>query len=399
MQRRVIINGLLAMLITTSGWAQQLTDSSTETRIKPDGENYVLERSDSKASNLPVAMEQFAILETGSKGEAKADVHKVVLERSFDTPNRIRVKMKTPLFKYKPVMSGTNFFVESTKDVLDEKTGLIIRVKDYQKKRLVWCGLEPCLLSTAFLIQACVKDQKTCSSAYDTIIIDFSKAKALNIGETEEFFISSYQRKIPGKAIDFFVYPVPGRIQVPRYIVEHKKKLFGPDVYVVRMPTQKEIDAENKQVVPKDVLDLEAAAELNRNTRYTTLPTNIGMPGQPANPNGQSNSNGSLGEAVEELCLDEMGRVSSTRTIFEGGSYVPQNSTTNHSRHSNISHKRIYRGTTIVESSEGDIRNAENNVDTSECNVRKMHLILQESLAGQKGAVNRDEIIQRNRNR
>lgn len=380
MSRITMINSFLALLVTTQVWSQQQSQSAqTEQRINSNGESYVLESSDAKASNLPSGIEQFAILETGSKGEAKADLNKVVLERSFDTADRVRVKLKTPLFKYKPIISGTSYYVETTKEVVDPKTGLTVRVKDIAKKRLVWCGLEPCLLSSQFLLQACVRDQKTCSSAYDTIIIDFKRAKKLELGETEEFFVSAYQRKIPGKAIDFFVYPIPGRIKAPRYIIEHKTKLFGPDVYVVRLPTQKELDVENKLVNAKDVLDLEAATELNSNTRYTTLPTNIGIPGQAANPNSNGNVLGQ-GEVVEELCIDPIdNKIASRKTVLEGGS---------------SSTVRTYGTTTVLESS-SDVTRIEKSADAKACVSRKQTLVLGLSLAGQKNAINRNEYLKK----
>ena len=393
MQKMKMLSGFLALAMSTQVYSQALESfSNTQTRINANGETYVVESSDSRASNIPSGMEKFAVLETGSKGEAKADVSKVILERSFDTPNRVRVKLKTPLFKYKPIMSGSDFYVETSKEVVDQYTGQVIRVKDYQKKRLVWCGLEPCLLSTAFLLKVCEQNSSSCTAAYDTIIVDFSKAKSLEMGETEQFFISAYQRKIPGKAIDFFVYPIPGRILAKRYIVEHKKKLFGPDVYVVREMTKKEIDAENQtqvKVSSKDVLDLEAAQEFNSITRYETLPTNLGLPGQSINPAGRNSSESSStsGVAVEELCLDELGNLKSSRTIIESDVRSSKPVITNSNR------TEITRVKTL-ESSE-DAKRIEKGVNSFECSARKAHLVLQESLAGQKGALKRDEYLKK----
>ncbi len=382
--RSNLLKGLTAakliVLLSTQVWAQTPNAQNQQTRIKPNGETYILESSNPKASQVAPGSEQFPILEaygTGA-GEFKADVHRVVLERTFQTPNRIRVKMKVPLFKYKPVMSGHEYFVESTKEVTDPKTGSIVRVKEVQKKRLVWCGLEPCLMRTPFLLQACEGSSKSCSSAYDEIIIDFSKAQKLNPGAYEHFFISAYQRKIPGKAIDFIVLPITGRIQAPRYIVKRKNPLRGPDVYKVRLPNKKEIAAENRKnkVDEKDILDIEAAAELNKNTRYTTLPVNMGLPGQPVDPNGTLNgSNAGNNQTVEELCLDELGHKKSSRIIQEG-----------------LSETDILTREQILEQN----RQAEQSVASSACSARRNHLVLEESLAGQKGAIDRAAYLKSN---
>ena len=369
MNRVTLWSTLAVLIFSAQSWTQ--TQQTHQTRIKPTGETYVLERSNPKASAVAPGAEEFPILETSSKGESKADVHRVVLERTFDTPKRIRVKLNVPLFKYKPIMSGTEYFVETTKEVVDKKTGNTLRVKDIQKTRFVWCGIEPCLKSTPFLLQACKGSGMGCTSAYEEIIIDFSKAQQLNVGEHEQFFISAYQRKIPGKAIDFLVHPIKGRILPPRYIVERKNKLFGPDVYIIRLPNKKEIRAENKknQVDEKDILDLQSAVELNKNTRYTTLPVSSGLPGQPVDPRNEG-AEGSNGVEVEEVCLDEMGRIKSSRTIIEG-------------------HANAYEDGSDVRSK------VENNVASSACTARKNQLVLEESLAGQKGALNRADYLKR----
>lgn len=373
-----MVNGLLVLFMTTQVWSEQaaLETANSQTRIKSSGETYVINKNDAKASNLPAGAEQFPILETDGLGEAKADVNKVVLERTFNTPKVLRVKLKTPLFKYKPIMSGTDFYVETFKEIQDPRTSQIVRVKDYQKKRLVWCGLEPCLMRSNFLLKACIKDSKSCSSAYETIVIDFSKAQKLELGETEQFLITSYQRKIPGDAIDFLVYPIPGRILPPRYIVNHKNRLFRKDKFIVRLPTQKEIDIENKKnnVVPQDVIDLESAVELNKNTRYTTLPTNMGLPGEPANPNGNGSTNpNGQGQLVEEICLDGMGSIESRRMIEER------------------------RGNTPVTPVGREVeRKTEQSVKSIACVARRNTMVLQESLAGLKGKIDRTEFLKKN---
>lgn len=388
------MNVFLALLISSQVWSQQNQES---TQLQSETK-YLEYSSNTSQSNLHNKEEEVLDLKTGGYGEVKADINKVVLWREFDTPNRIRVKMKAPLFRYKPIFSGTSYYVETTKEVKDEKTGLMVRVKDIQKKRLVWCGLEPCLLSSNLLLRACVRDQKTCSSAYDTIIIDFSKAAKLEIGENELFFLSAYQRKIPGDAIDFFLYPLPGKTIAPRYIIEHKKKMFGPDVYVVRQPTQKELDKEQEKeqkiVTPTDVLDIENSSEINEKSTYTKLLTNIGMPGQTANPNGQSNNQGndqsnqtngqkSSAQVTEEWCIDPItNKVVSKKSIIEGKLQGDLNSDS-----------RTEVTKTILESSE-NIKNIENNVSSKACLARKQNMVLNVSLAGQKNVIQREKYIQ-----
>lgn len=140
-------------------------------------------------------------------------------------------------------------------------------------------------------------------------------------------------------------------------------------MYVVRLPNKYEIAAENKKntVEPKDVLDLEAAVELNKNTRYTTLPVNMGLPGQQVPPNGQGQVSGQ-GQEVEELCLDEMGRIKSRKTVIEGA----------------VNNDHVSRDQVLIHN-----KKAESSVSSVTCRVRRDHLVLEESLAGQKGAIDR----------
>lgn len=385
----------LILVTSFSSMAQQAGVDATQVRIKSTGEVYNVTKSTHTAeSKVQAGFEAFPILETDDKGESKADVPKFALERVFSTPNRIRVKLKVPLFKYDQAMSGARYenFV-SINESRDPHTGIIKRTKEFQSIELAWCGAEHCLNESAYLVENCAKvGPKECQAPYETIIVDFSKIKALEPAEAEYFYISGYQKKIPGKDIGIFFYPYPGFVKAA-YRVDVSKRMFGPDVYYVRYPTQREIDEENRiagKLDDKALNEIQKAEELKKKTRYLHLPVNIGKSGTTVdgvNASGTSSST-EVKKTIKRYCMDGMGRPVGVETVVESNNISTTSSTSRSSTssNSNYSYSNGVGGERVIESS-GDQRSVENSVVSTACDNRKNKLLAQESLAGLKGVI------------
>lgn len=371
-------------------------------RISPEGKVYgVTKSSFTWSEQLPDDIEQVPILDTWDRGESKSDVPVFYVERVSNTPDKIRVKFKVPRFKYDFQKHGTRYndYV-SEREVVDEVTGYKIRTRTVHDIELAWCGADYCLNNSAYLMDTCAEvGPENCDSAYSLVVIDFSKLPRLQNNQAEYFRFSGFQKKIPGKSIGVLIKPEEN-LTMDEYVVEEKKKLFSPDVYVIRPLTQNEIEKRNKKInqVSKkqmsEILDAKKSNEVK--TRYLHVQKNLGK--ENYTQDGINSKSGLVDveeRTVTKYCFDEMGRVREKKTYLEGTTKKTQlenyNSSSNHSSGWENTYTRSgeYNYSTEYRRIEGSPieRNIESYVSTSECETRKNNLIARESLAGMKGAL------------